>query len=115
MRRQIIAIAVALVLVPIVAFSDCYENCYDSDCDVPGACETECDNDICYYYDDDGNCWEYDADFGFYPCGYDCYHCDDGCCDDDDCDDDCDCDCDHDHDHDDYWDDHSCFIRAIAP
>ena len=115
MGKQIVMIAVLIAVLPFIAYAECYENCYDSPCDVPGACETECDSDTCYYYDADGDCWKYDMDFGFYPCECVGYQCDDCCCHEDDCDHDhdCDSDCHHHHDDDD-WGYYTCFIGTAA-
>ena len=115
MGKHIVMIVMMLLLLPFTALADCYEGCYDSTCDVPGACQAECDNDCCYYYDDDGNCWKYDSEFGFYPCDCDSYQCDNICDHDNCCDHDHDCDCHHHHDDDDdYWGYYSCFIGAIT-
>jgi hypothetical protein len=102
MINKLIIFLALLVFLPSTAFSDCTEQCYDSKCEVSGACEMKCENNECYYYDEDGNCWKFDEDKGYYPCGCDCYKCDDSCYDyDDDCDwDDCD------------EDDYCCFIRV---
>jgi hypothetical protein len=106
MFTKITILSVLFFLFPYTVFSDCTEQCYDSKCEVPGACEMKCENNICYYYDEDGNCWKYDKDRGYYPCGCECYKCDDSCFDDDDH---------HHHDDCDDWDedDYCCFIHVI--
>lgn len=106
---------ILLVLTPLTALSDCNEDCYDSPCDISETCEMQCENNICSYFDSAGNCWKYDKDRGYYPCGCTCYKCNDSCFDDRHCD------CDHDHDCDDdddcCWDDdcedYCCFIDVI--
>lgn len=110
MVKKIIMLLVFFVFIPLTAFSDCNEDCYTSTCDIPGTCEMECENNICYYYDNEGNCWKYDKDRGYYPCGCACYKCNDSCFDHDHCD--CGCD-DDDCCWDDDCEDYCCFIGIV--
>ena len=109
MIKQIIMIFVALVFAPLIAFSDCYESYHDTGYGTPEICDVHCEDNVCYYYDHNGNCWEYDNEYGYYPCGCACDECNDNC---NDC-----YYCHHghyyDHDCDDYWYDCTCFIGAI--
>jgi hypothetical protein len=115
MSKKSIFLSILLILFPLTAFCDCTEQCYTSECETSGMCEMICENNICYYYDSEGTCWKYDKDKGYYPCGCECYKCNDSCFDNDRKCKDCDCgDCCYDWD-DCCDDDYSCFICVIKP
>ncbi len=105
MIQKIIILLAVLVFFPVLVFPDCNEDCYNSECDIPGTCEIRCEDNICYYYDEEETCWQYDQNHGYYPCGCECYECDDSCFEDDD-------DCDHDDD-DKLHVYYTCFIQVI--